>query len=157
MRLTKGKHYEIVEGDMTPMIDMTFQLIAFFMVLINFSDIEQDQRVNLPASELAKPPDTAYDEPITIQMTADETILFNHQEMSLDELRGAIRQEGTFLREYSEEGGENKLAAATVVIRADLKSRTGRVQEIIKACQDAGFDTFALRGRQSDETTLRGE
>jgi len=25
------------EPDMTPMIDMTFQLIAFFMVLINFS------------------------------------------------------------------------------------------------------------------------
>ena len=38
------------------MIDMTFQLIAFFMLVINFSDVEQDQRVQLPASELAKPP-----------------------------------------------------------------------------------------------------
>lgn len=157
MRLTKGKRYDIVEGDMTPMIDMTFQLIAFFMVLINFSDIEQDQRVNLPASELAKPPDSAYDEPITIQMTADEIILFSGQEMTIEELRTAVRQEGTFLREYSDEEGENKLSKATVVIRADLQSRTGRVQEIIKACQDAGFDKFALRGRQSDEPTLGSE
>lgn len=152
MRIRRRAH-DIVEGDLTPMIDMTFQLIAFFMVLINFSDVEQDQRVNLPASELAKPPETAYDEPLTIQMTADETILFSGQEMGIDDLRGAIRREATLLKAYK----DNRLAEATVVIRADLRSRTGRVQEIIEACQDAGFDTFALRGRQSDEPTLTHE
>lgn len=157
MRLARGQRPKIAEGDMTPMIDMTFQLIAFFMVLINFSDIEQDQRINLPASELAKPPETAYDEPITVQLTADETVLFNSQEMTIDELRGAIRREGTFLREYAKGDGDNKLSDATVVIRADLRSRTGKVQEIIKAAQDAGFETFALRGKQSDESTLGGE
>ena len=57
------------EPDMTPMIDMTFQLIAFFMFTINFSDTEQDQRVTLPASELAKPPDAPYDHPLTIHLT----------------------------------------------------------------------------------------
>ncbi|MEQ8846527.1 biopolymer transporter ExbD [Botrimarina sp.] len=150
MRLARRPTTEIVEGDMTPMIDMTFQLIAFFMVLINFSDIEQDQRVNLPASQLAKPPDTAYEEPITIQMTADETILFNHQEMGLEQLRTAVRREATLLRSF----GDSKFDEATVVIRADRLSRTGKVQEIIQACQDAGFDKFALRGRQSDVPTL---
>ena len=39
--------------DMTPMIDVTFQLIAFFMFVLNFSEVDQDQRVNLPSSELA--------------------------------------------------------------------------------------------------------
>ena len=38
---------------MTPMIDMTFQLIAFFMVLINFTEADQNQAINLPSSELA--------------------------------------------------------------------------------------------------------
>lgn len=150
MRLTKGRHSEIVEGDMTPMIDMAFQLIAFFMVLINFSDIEQDQRVNLPASELAKPPDSAYEEPLTIQMTSDETILFGGQELSIDQLRIALRREAQLLRAY----GDKRLSDVTVVIRADYRARSGKVQEIIKACQDVEFDTFALRGRQSDVTTL---
>ena len=150
MRLTQGRHSEIVEGDMTPMIDMAFQLIAFFMVLINFSDIEQDQRVNLPASELARPPDSAYEEPLTIQMTADETILFGGQELSIDQLRIALRREAQLLRAY----GDKRLSDVTVVIRADYKTRAGKVQEIIKACQDVEFDTFALRGRQSDVTTL---
>ena len=47
--------------DMTPMIDVTFQLIAFFMFVLNFSEVDQDQRINLPSSELARPPDVAYD------------------------------------------------------------------------------------------------
>lgn len=139
--------------DMTPMIDMTFQLIAFLMVMINFSDIEQDQRVQLPSSELAKPPETAYDEPLTIQMTSNEMILFGGQEMTIDDLASAIRREATLLKAYN----DGRIADSTVVIRADLRSRTGKVQEIIKACQEAGFDTFALRGKQSDESTLNSE
>ena len=43
MRVKRHKP-TIHEGDLTPMIDMTFQLIAFFMVLINFTDTEQDER-----------------------------------------------------------------------------------------------------------------
>ncbi|TWT43205.1 ExbD/TolR family protein [Botrimarina hoheduenensis] len=150
MRLTKRQSYEIVEGDMTPMIDMAFQLIAFFMVLINFSEVEQDQRVNLPSSELAKPPDAAYEEPLTIQMTADETILFGGQELDLDGLRNAMLVESQLTKSYS----DRRLADVTVVIRADLKARAGRVQEVIKIAQEFGYETFALRGRQSDTSTL---
>jgi biopolymer transport protein ExbD len=153
MKIHRRKQLELAEGDMTPMIDMTFQLIAFLMVMINFSDIEQDQRVQLPSSELAKPPETAYDEPLTVQMTADETILFGGQEMGIEDLRGAIRREATLLKAYK----DNRLSEAMVVIRADKRSRTGKVQEVIEACQDAGFDTFALRGKQSDESTLTSE
>ena len=57
MRIRK-KAEGIHEGDLTPMIDMTFQLIAFFMVLVNFTQTEQNQRIQLPQSELAKPPGT---------------------------------------------------------------------------------------------------
>ena len=41
------------EGDMTPMIDMVFQLIAFFMVVVNFSEVDQNELIRLPSSELA--------------------------------------------------------------------------------------------------------
>ena len=46
------------------MIDMTFQLIAFFMVLINFTEADQNERIKLPTSEIVKPPDGPLDEPI---------------------------------------------------------------------------------------------
>ena len=64
MRVTTRKFGETAEADLTPMIDMTFQLIAFFMVLVNFTQAEQDARVELPASKLAKPPEEASEQPV---------------------------------------------------------------------------------------------
>jgi len=40
MRFESSHSAAASEGDMTPMIDMTFQLIAFFMVLLNFSEAD---------------------------------------------------------------------------------------------------------------------
>jgi biopolymer transport protein ExbD len=46
----------LAEVDMTPMIDIVFQLIAFFMVISNFEQTQADERVRLPADVLAQPP-----------------------------------------------------------------------------------------------------
>ena len=136
--------------DMTPMIDVTFQLIAFFMFVLNFSEVDQDQRINLPSSELARPPDVAYDEPITIQLTADETILFAGDQLTASRLKSALLREAQIIKAHT----EKKVSDVTVIIRADRLAKTGKVQAIIKLCQEAEFDTFALRGRQSDRSTL---
>ena len=149
MRITTKKK-SMAEGDMTPMIDMVFQLIAFFMVLINFSEVEQDQRINLPLSELAKPPEVAYEKPITLQMTADEGIILNAggaDLLTLDELRIALKREAQIIRAA---GDDVRMADVTVIVRADKQARTGAVQEMIEAAQEAEFETFALRGQQSD-------
>ena len=50
----KSKKVDLAEGDLTPMIDMVFQLIAFFMVLINFAQTESNDRVKLPSSHLCE-------------------------------------------------------------------------------------------------------
>jgi biopolymer transport protein ExbD len=42
------------------------------------------------------------------------------------------------------------MADVTVIVRADKQARTGAVQEMIEAAQEAEFETFALRGQQSD-------
>jgi biopolymer transport protein ExbD len=150
MRLVKSKPTRLGEGDMTPMIDMVFQLIAFFMVLLNFSDVEMDQRINLPASALAKPPDAPYEDPITIQLTADETVLFAGDELTLDDLQSSLLREAQIIRANP----QKSVSDVTVVIRADRLAKSGRVQEIIQMAQKAEFDTFSLRGRQTDEITL---
>jgi biopolymer transport protein ExbD len=133
--------------DLTPMIDVTFQLIIFFMLLLNFTDAEQDQRVKLPVSELAKPPDNAYEEPLTVQLTSDDLILFAGDEFdSLDQFQTALRRETQIIQEFEDKRAED----VTIIIRADRVARTGRVQEIIQACQKAGFQKFALRGKQGE-------
>lgn len=150
MRLTKPHKTVTAEMDMTPMIDVTFQLIAFFMFVLNFSEVDQDQRINLPSSQLARPPDVAYDEPLTLQLTSQNTIILAGEELTVGELKASLLREAQIVRAHP----TKKVEDVTVVIRADRQAKTGQVQELIKICQEAEFDTFALRGRQSDRPIL---
>lgn len=149
MRLSRHRTVK-TEMDTTPMIDVTFQLLAFFMFVLNFSQVDQDQRINLPLSELARPPDVAYDEPLTIQLASDERIFFAGDQLTLEALRSALLREAQIIRAHP----NKKNSDIMVIIRADRVAKTGKVQEIIQVCQQAEFNTFALRGRQSDRSTL---
>jgi biopolymer transport protein ExbD len=154
MRIVRKPAAGIVEGDLTPMIDMTFQLIAFFMLVINFSDAEQDQRIKLPASELAMPPTAPYEQPLTIHLMESGTFVFGGSELnSLDSLQSALLRETQILQRHT----SKKVADVTIIIRADRSAKTGVVQEIIQICQNLQFERFALRGKQSDKPTLGGE
>lgn len=151
MRIKSRGHKGIVEGDLTPMIDMTFQLIAFFMLVINFSDVEQDQRVTLPASELANPPVAPYEHPLTIHLTdAGDFLYAGKEHTTTDALRAQLVLESQIIQRYA----NKSLADVTVIIRADEDARSGLVQEIINTCQDLKFERFALRGKQSEKPTL---
>ena len=125
---------------MTPMIDMTFQLIAFFMVLLNFGEGEQDARIKLPSSQLAKPPDGPIEAPLVLQLTSRDTVLFIGEELSIDALKRPLFVEKQILEKQGKSPGD-----ATVIIRADGDAKTGVVQEVIGKCQENGFEKFALR------------
>ncbi len=143
----KRTTYDVnAEPDMTPMIDMTFQLIAFFMVLLNFGEGEVDARIKLPSSQLAKPADTPLEAPVVLQLTGDDKVIFSGDPMPISELDRPLRNEKKFI-ELS--GG--KVADATVILRADASAKTGVVQQVIQKCQDNGFERFALRAKQELE------
>ena len=150
MRLVKPHKTVTAEMDMTPMIDVTFQLIAFFMFVLNFSEVDQDQRINLPSSELAKPADVPYEQPLTIQLTDINTVLFGGDELNLGQLQSALQREAQIIRAHP----TKKTDDVTVVIRADRKAKAGKVQEVIQMAQKAEFANFALRGKYSDKSTL---
>ena len=142
MRVRRKKS-QMLEGDMTPMIDMTFQLIAFFMVLINFSQTEQNERIQLPLSVLAKPPDAPMEYPITLHLTEQGTVILGGEEVFMDNLRPYLVKEIDVLRLQNKPQSE-----ATVIIRAHKDARTGDVQELIKKCQENNFEKFALRAKE---------
>jgi biopolymer transport protein ExbD len=142
MRIRK-KDDGIQEGDMTPMIDMTFQLIAFFMVLINFSQSEQNERIKLPDSQLAKPPDAPLEYPITLHLTKEGTVILGGEEIPINALAPYLSREANVLRIRG-----MPLSDATIIIRGHKDARTGKVQELIKECQDNNFEKFALRAKE---------
>lgn len=131
------------EADLTPMIDMTFQLIAFFMVLINFSQSEQNDKVVLPTSELAKPIDAPIEFPIVVHLTRDGSVVIGGDEVSLEALRSRMAPELSLLQLQ-----RKKPSDANIIIRGHQTVPGGRVQELIKRCQDIGFEKFALRVKE---------
>ena len=125
------------------MIDMTFQLIAFFMVLINFSQNEQNDAVRLPESELAKPPDGPLDFPITLHLTPIANVIIGDEEVPIAGLGPFLVREANALRSQGKQAAD-----ATIIIRADQNAQTGRVQELIEVCQRNEFEKFALRAKE---------
>jgi biopolymer transport protein ExbD len=131
--------------DMTPMIDMTFQLITFFMFVMNFSEAEQDERIQLPLSQLAKPVEGAVETPITLQLTNSGSIIYAGELVAVRDIGSYLEREKSVMLDAGKEP-----SAATVIVRADGRAKTGEVQDIIRICQEKGFERFALRA-QYDE------
>lgn len=128
---------------MTPMIDMTFQLIAFFMVLINFAQTENNDRVVLPSSELVKPPEVALDFPIILHIAKNGEVVLGGDDYTADTLRVGLRREISVI-----EAENKKIEDASVIIRAHQDCAFGDVQEIIKVAQDQKLENFALRVKE---------
>ena len=141
----KASELSNTEIDMTPMIDMTFQLITFFMFVMNFSEAEQDDRIQLPMSQLAKPVDGPIDKPITLQLTDKGSVIYAGEVIGLSDIGGYLEREKSIIIDSGKEPN-----SATVIVRADADSKTGEVQEIIKICQEKGFEKFALRAKYDE-------
>jgi biopolymer transport protein ExbD len=136
----------VSEADMTPMIDMTFQLIAFLMVLVNFTAEDVNARVVLPESDLARPPEVVDTEnKILIQLDAKGTIVYGSDDVSVDGLKTKLSNERYILQTKNVPTSE-----ATVIVRAHRDCPTGKVQEVIKTCQENKFDRFILRAKEKD-------
>jgi biopolymer transport protein ExbD len=156
MRLAHTRPTGGGEIDMTPMIDMTFQLIIFFMLLINFSEADQSERIHLPSSELAKPADAPLESPITLQLTTSGTVLLGGEEVPLAGFSPLLQREKRFLLLRADKSHRAEaVAKATIIIRGDAKAKTGMVQELIKVCQDTGFEKFVLRAKQEEGELAR--
>ncbi|MEC9093364.1 MAG: biopolymer transporter ExbD, partial [Planctomycetota bacterium] len=94
MKINRKRTKNVEEVDLTPMIDMTFQLIAFFMVLINFSQVERSESIMLPDSTLAKPPEEQPGHRVLLNMKSNGNVIFAGSLYSkLDELKGALERE----------------------------------------------------------------
>lgn len=130
-------------GDLTPMIDMTFQLIAFFMVLINFTEADQNERIKLPTSEIVKPPDGPMEEPIFLHLTEEGTVILGTYETTIEGAKANLIVEANILKRKDRSPSE-----ATVIIRGDANVAAGDVQKLVQICQEAEFENFALRAEE---------
>lgn len=101
--------------DMTPMIDCTFQLITFFMLVINFESSEADERIKLPENALARPAASKFEDEIVLQIAVigegeeaagpeDVVVLYSGEELPLSAMEDRMARERRFYRLNHPEG-----------------------------------------------------
>lgn len=155
MKIKQAKQ-TVLEVDMTPMIDMTFQLIAFFMIVTNFEQTQADERVKLPADKLARPPKVARQQEIVLnvgfdrnlqgeKVSPDPVIFYGTEKIRVLDYLPRLKRENALAKKQGKDAGD-----ITVVIRADSDVPTGLIQELIKMGQEAGFTKFALKAMSDD-------
>jgi len=143
MALKRKFDTKAAEGDMTSMIDMVFQLIIFFMVLINFSQDDQNQAIKLPSSELAKPAEAPLENPIVLNLAFNGNVYLGPETATIAGLRPLLELEAKVLTAKGKSAKD-----ANIIIRADGNTAGGMVQELIKKCQESGYEKFALRAKE---------
>jgi biopolymer transport protein ExbD len=143
----------VSEMDMTPMIDMTFQLISFFMFVINFNNDLTNEQIHLPVAELARPVDKAKVEPLFLNVNKDGKLVLIGEAFDLEnptdmaKVNAYLKREATLIKVAMQKVGKagTEGLEATVIIRGDERVKYGAVQDLIRACREAGFVKFSLR------------
>jgi len=116
---------------MTPMIDMAFLLITFFVMTLRLT-ASQEEKVKLPRADQAQTTHESQLSIVTIVVDAAGRILSGGHERSLTDLE-------TTLREQVEAGKEVK-----VVIRADAASPFARVRRVMRLAAESGIERLSI-------------
>ena len=110
---------------MTPMIDMVFLLLVFFMTVSTLAQADRQVELDLPESTQSDIPDDLSDRG-TISLDAEGTIYIGVAKHTLDSMQAAIK----------ESLAQN--AALRIQVRADQETAYSEIKKVLKACADVG-------------------
>jgi biopolymer transport protein ExbD len=143
---------EGVEQNLTPILDMVFQLITFFMLVINFKGATMDLSLKLPVLGSARPLDyKGSKEPIMLNINSTGQVQAYNETWDVEKL---ITQQSRLLKQQlKSEGVELKDGELPVpiLVRADKAVPFSTLNKVIKICQEHGFRQFSLSAMNSAE------
>jgi biopolymer transport protein ExbD len=137
--------------NMTPLLDVVFQLITFFMLVINFSNDNYDQRVRLPIAGSARPLDAAKvsEDRLVLNIDRDGRLLITGEILDSERATREIHFQADLIKLNAKAAGLKVDAAeglpTTVVLRADRATPFSQLFRMITACQAEGFRKFDLK------------
>lgn len=120
--------------NLTPMIDVVFILIIFFMVGTKFTEMERKIRLQVPEVAAAGPMSSAPDKRV-VNVYHDGRILLDRQEVTLEELTKTLAAARS---QYKDLG---------VLIRGDGQVMFQRVAEVLSACRQAEIAEMGISVR----------
>ncbi|MCA9270041.1 MAG: biopolymer transporter ExbD [Planctomycetales bacterium] len=126
MAVTIKKGAALGALNLTPMIDIIFQLLIFFMVATRFSEEDREMDVELPTASEAKP------------LIVKPKEIFININLHGEVFVGGQRLDMVGLEEQLAAAARNNPANQSAIIRADKRTNLDSVVQVINACQRAG-------------------
>ena len=125
--------------NLTPMIDIVFLLIIFFMVSTKFSELneaERDLSINVPTISNASPLTSAPKRRL-IELARDGTITLDQHQVTLDGLGNELT---AAKKQYPKIG---------VQVRLDAESNAQQFLSVIATCKKAKITDYGFGHRQA--------
>jgi biopolymer transport protein ExbD len=140
------------EPNLTPLLDIVFQLITFFMLVINFSSENYDQRVRLPIAESAQPTEDTErisEDRLVLNVDAEGHLLIAGEVQPLHQALQTIKHQADLVRLNLKAAGTKPNASGglptSIIFRAHRDATFGTINPLIKGCQSNGFRKFVLK------------
>ena len=138
--------------NLTPMIDIVFLLIIFFMVGSEFTkkkaEAEPGLRLELPIGSdiraMSRGPD-----PIVIDVPQEGLLAVRGGPQNARGSRMNLEQLKVFLAEAKRLDLENKFNGRAVIVRGEGAGKYQRVYDVMNECKSAKFQSVGLAGRPS--------
>lgn len=124
-----------VRFNITPLIDVVFLLIIFFLVASHFVRNEQAEPVNLPDAELGNPDHDAAPFRLTVTVTKDGSLFIGGSRQNME----SVVRQLTRLREES----RTAQVSPEIRIRSDRQATWMQIRELIETC--AALDIRSIR------------
>lgn len=128
-------------SNLTPLIDVVFQLLIFFMVATSFLDPERQLGLELPEALAGEEQREARE--IVVHVRRDGSLALGATDISAEELPLALRRAAA--------GNPD----AAVTIRGDRLAHHEAIVAVMDACAAAGLSKLAV-GTSEAQGTLRG-
>jgi len=141
-------HNASAEPNLTPILDMVFQLITFFMLVINFKTAAMDLDLKLPVVGSARPVDTQGQEDLLILNVNSHGELRVYGQLVKDVAAYIANESQASLvvaRRNNQQIKTGDELPSTVVIRADQGTPFAMLNQIVQTCQNNGYRKFALK------------
>jgi biopolymer transport protein ExbD len=121
--------------DITPLIDVVFLLLIFFMLTTTFINVESGVKVDLPTGDFAAVEER---QNIVVSITENNVIYLNNKLIDPTKMSERIR----------EEIGNN--AASLVVLEADQNISHGKVVRVMDLIKKGGADRIAIATKPTE-------
>ena len=136
--------------DMTPMIDMVFLLLVFFMCAATLSKVDFTPEINLPIAPKAQIPDDMRNRG-SVNILPVGAPTGNGEVVTADKpflIRGRLLSESELRKELAATLAENP--DLRIYLRIDRNTEFALVQQAIKACAAAGVFDIVFGTYQSN-------